>query len=146
MARNVIRLYVINNINLIRCVCAYFTYSSSGQQSLTTISKRLQVTHARRTHLAKFTVVDNQHMLLRHRHGPVFYRQLFKIKAGSAFTDMHARSGIKAISGQKIIQRLLKIDGFENGVAGVKFTTTKKRGNGVSLSAPEKYLANNKRR
>ncbi len=75
---------------------------------------------------AKFTVVDNQHMLLRHRHGPVFYRQLFKIKAGSAFTDMHARSGIKAISG-KIIQRLLKIDGFENGVAGVKFTTAKKR-------------------
>lgn len=39
-------------------------------------------------HLAKFTVVDNQHMLLRHRHGPVFYRQLFKIKTGSAFTDM----------------------------------------------------------
>ncbi len=96
---------------------------------------------------AKFTVVDNQHMLLRHRHGPVFYRQLFKIKAGSAFTDMHARSGIKSDIRAKIIQRLLKIDGFENGVAGVKFTTAKEtRGNGVSLSAPEKYLANNKRR
>lgn len=76
---------------------------------------------------AKFTVVDNQHMLLRHRHGPVFYRQLFKIKAGSAFTDMHARSGIKSDIRAKIIQRLLKIDGFENGVAGVKFTTAKKR-------------------
>ncbi|STJ30266.1 Uncharacterised protein [Escherichia coli] len=63
---------------------------------------------------------------LRHRHGPVFYRQLFKIKTGSAFTDMHARRRIKSDIRAKIIQRLLKIDGFENGVAGVKFTTAQK--------------------
>ncbi len=61
-----------------------------------------------------------------HRHGPVFYRQLFKIKTGSAFTDMHARRRIKSDIRAKIIQRLLKIDGFENGVAGVKFTTAQK--------------------
>jgi hypothetical protein len=40
---------------------------------------------------------------------------------------MHARRRIKSDIRAKIIQRLLKIDGFENGVAGVKFTTAKKR-------------------
>jgi len=39
---------------------------------------------------------------------------------------MHARRGIKSDIRAKIIQRLLKIDGFENGVAGVKFTTAQK--------------------
>lgn len=38
-------------------------------------------------------------------------------------TPPRNKSDIRA----KIIQRLLKIDGFENGVAGVKFTTAKKR-------------------
>ena len=70
-----------------------------------------------------------------------------KIKTGSAFTDTVRPPQNKSDIRAKIIQRLLKIDGFENGVAGVGIHhRTEMRGNGFSLSAPERYLANNKRR
>jgi len=79
-----------------------------------------QLAHSGRAHFAYLAVIHHQHMVLSHAHRPLFYRQFIQIKAGCALTDMHTRRGVKGDIRAEIIKRVLQIERFENGIAGVE--------------------------
>ncbi len=121
-------------INLIRCVCAYFTYSSSGQHhspQYQSVSGHPCAPDAP----CKFTVVDNQHMLLRHRHGPVFTGNSSRLKQVAPLLTCTPAGNKKRYPG-KNYSTFAENRWVENGVAGVKFTTAQKcAAMGFSFSA-----------
>ena len=72
--------------------------------------------------------------------GRMFYLATLQDKTGCAFTDMHARRRIKSDILAKIIQRLLKIDGFQNGVCW-RDSPQRTRSNGVSSFQRQKVFS-----
>lgn len=75
-------------------------------------------------------MIDNQYVIARAAHRPVFNRQLFEVIAGGALRAVDAGRGIKGDVRAQMAERILQAEWFKNGIAGMELAAAE---NGPTL-------------